>query len=131
MVIPTREALVREFGEDTGGKLYDVLKGNTQPEDYRSVAEWIKACYHPPSRAELKMKACDEILETCGVESIESKTYLVDDYNLYIVATYCNTGDTYAATILFETEGEKFRLTSWGDWVETSPRRYKLNDSEE
>lgn len=131
MVIPTRAKLVEAFGEEKGNALYEVLKGIKQPEDYPKVKAWIEACYHTPTnRAELKMKACDEILETCGVEAIESPSYQVDRYHHNIVATYCNTGDTYDVTILFETEAEKFRITSWGDWVEKSPRKYKLNDSE-
>jgi hypothetical protein len=130
MVIPTREALIQEFGDDKGVKLYDVLKSKTQPEDYPKTAAWIRACYHEPRPEEKKLRACDEILETYGTEAIESSVYQVDRFHHKIVAVYCNTGDSYAATILFETERERFVITSWGDWVESSPRKYKLNDTE-
>jgi hypothetical protein len=44
------------------------------------------------------------------------------------VALYCNTGDTYATTLLYDTLKRKFMLTSWGDFVETAPKRYGLQE---
>ena len=59
----------------------------------------------------------NDVLSGCGVESITTENY-IDGYYQNIAALYVNRGDTYDATILYDTENEKFILTSWGDWVE-------------
>jgi hypothetical protein len=130
MVIPKREALILNFGEEDGNKLYEVLKGIKPPQEYRKVEAWVRQCHNEPRSEEMKLCACDEILNTCGTEAIRAPDYHIDHYHLDIVAVYCNTGDSYAKTILFETERARFVITSWGDWIESSPSKYKLNTTE-
>jgi hypothetical protein len=35
---------------------------------------------------------------------------------------YCNTGETYASTVLYDVEWDRFYVTSYGDWLETAER---------
>lgn len=75
--------------------------------------------------ADKVLDLADKMLETYGVEFIEGD-YQVDRHYYNIVALYLNTGDTYGATLLFETERERFVLTTMGDWVERNERRYSI-----
>jgi len=76
-------------------------------------------------RVDLALKIVDLILDTHGVEAIRGEESN-DPYYGDVVATYCNTGDTYAATILYDVGRGRFELTSWGDWVEKNTKRYKI-----
>lgn len=64
------------------------------------------------------MKEIDRILETCGVEYVEKGGAFSPAFS------YCNTGDSYAPTILLIWEDgtfaqtARFIISSWGDWVE-------------
>jgi hypothetical protein len=47
------------------------------------------------------------------------------------VASYCNTGDTYALTVVHvrgDTWDESgcFLVTSWGDWLEQNERKFRV-----
>lgn len=56
------------------------------------------------------MKYLDILIECHGVESISS-----EDYSVYApVALYCNTGETYQATIIWEDKKKEFSIGSWG-----------------
>jgi len=63
------------------------------------------------------LDVCDQLLDTCGVESVNDENSW-DDYYANSIALYCNTGDSYAPTILYDTEMGLFDVTSWGDFVE-------------
>ena len=61
---------------------------------------------------DLKLAMANEILGTHGVE------YIGLGHNSHSPAiTYCNTGDTYAWTLLY-IHGTGYRVGSWGDLVE-------------
>lgn len=57
------------------------------------------------------MRAIDRVLETCGVEYMEPGEG-ANSPGFY----YCNTGETYAATII--KIRSRFRVACWGDIVE-------------
>lgn len=59
----------------------------------------------------------DKILTGHGVEA------LVAEDGDTLIATYVNMGDTYAPTLLFDWTDVRWRLTTWGDFVETAERR--------
>lgn len=126
---PSIRTLRQHWPLDTARKLRKVLDGTTDPESYDAVERWVRLCYGPPRRQELILAACDAILETHGTEAIHAEGAHVDSYHFDIVACYCNTGDSYAATILYDTARDRFVVTSWGDWVETAERtrRYSFN----
>lgn len=71
------------------------------------------------------MMLADRLMAAHGVEAITGD-YYVDGFYQNIVASYVNTGDTYNATLLHESETGKFIATSWGDWVERNERRYSI-----
>ena len=83
---------------------------------------WIDRCYHDPltghdSRAEVRMVAADELLRTFGVESIRGpRTW--DRYWQDTEVVYCNTGDTYAPTLLYRSRTDNFSVGTWGDIAE-------------
>lgn len=91
-------------------------------EKFPVTAAWMRTCYHAPTRIHAMMNACDEAIGTYGIESTEGR----NGRSL----KYCNTGDSYAATICFEFKqgffGRKLSrvfVGCWGDWVEKHGKR--------
>lgn len=76
-----------------------------------------------------RLAAIDKLLGAFGTEAIRGEWQ--NGYWCDIVAAYCNTGDTYALTVL-QVRGEgswqrsRFLVTTWGDWVERNEQRYGL-----
>jgi hypothetical protein len=96
--------------------------------DALNPAEWpVRRLDSLAKRASRALELIDDVLDTCGVESIRHESY-DGGYWGDVVASYCNTGDTYASTILFDTERDVFYVTSYGDWLEGAERtrRYKF-----
>jgi hypothetical protein len=68
-----------------------------------------------------RLEAIDKFLGTSGTEAIRGEWQ--NGYWCDIVASYCNTGETYDLTVL-HVRGDgwnpagRFIVTSWGDWVE-------------
>lgn len=75
--------------------------------------------------ADQALELADKLLSGHGVEPIRGD-YQVDRYYYDVVALYVNMGDTYNTTLLYETENERFLVTSWGDWVEKNERKYRI-----
>jgi hypothetical protein len=79
--------------------------------NFKATAQWVKACYNPPSFHDLKMAMADELCDTYGVEYIprgsNSKSPAIE---------YLNTGDTYTTTLLFVKS--RYRVGCYGDIVE-------------
>lgn len=74
-------------------------------------------------------KEIDEALEYfnkmfCGygIEAVFGK--YVDGYYLTVNLLYVNLGDTYIPTICYDTKEERFHICSWGDFVESKPKRF-------
>ncbi len=64
------------------------------------------------------MKLADELLETSGVEAIRVPEYQVDNFYYDVIAIYANTGDTYAPTLIYDTENGTYSIEGWGDFFE-------------
>lgn len=95
---------------DTAIKVRKVLKSTSVDaitETSSAALKYVRACYHRPPLHMVKLYAIDALIETHGVEGFQEKRLTVD---------YCNTGDSYAATIC-RVNG-RYRVTSWGDLVE-------------
>lgn len=88
------------------------------PRRFPRAVEWVRSCYHPPRPQALKLAALDELLGTYGVEAIQPEGAWVDRYYGSNVASYLNTGETYAPTLLLDHEQQRWKLTSWGDFLE-------------
>lgn len=86
------------------------------PRRFPRTYQWVNQCYNTPRRSEIKLFALDELLRTCGVESIECETIYVDGFYGNKVASYLNTGDSYATTLLLNHVHSRWQLTSWGDF---------------
>jgi hypothetical protein len=71
-----------------------------------------------PDAADAALETADAMLDGMGVEPLTPENAYVDRYYNNIVALYVNMGDTYAPTILYDTEYEQFMVTSWGDFLE-------------
>lgn len=119
---PSAKALIAAFGitpekADIARKL---IKGEQTTWDHnlfpRSNA-YFAGCYNKPSRLCRIMECLNELLGMHGVECLgEVRTYGPP-------AEYLNTGDTYAATLLFDRLANNFKLTSWGDWLEANENK--------
>ena len=72
------------------------------------------------------MEAIDKLLDNHGVETL-SKAGYDEDYSSYwgnSVAIYSNSGDTYNSTILFDLVGNRWMVTTVGDFVERHGDKY-------
>jgi hypothetical protein len=78
---------------------------------------------------EQAMCAISGLLDMHGVESLRADEYSDLPHDAFwwdTVALYCNAGDTYVATIVYDVLRGTFRVTSFGDWVETAERARRL-----
>lgn len=74
-----------------------------------------------------RLQAIDQLLGTFGTEAIRGEWQ--NGYWCDVVAAYCNTGDTYALTVLHVRgqgwhEQGRFIVSSWGDWAERNGEKY-------
>lgn len=74
---------------------------------------------------DVTLEAANALMNAHGIEAIRGD-YHVDNYYYDIVALYVNTGDTYNPTLLYETDTDRFTLTTLGDWVERNERKYRI-----
>jgi hypothetical protein len=121
MRYPTTKRIADELSvtDEQAKRIRGLMDGSIDPETSPAVQAWLRQCHHRPRASELIMCAIDEAFETHGVEAIRTKGTWIDNYHLDIRAVYCNTGDTYAATVLLDHKTGSYLLTSWGDFVES------------
>ncbi len=70
------------------------------------------------------LDCCNKILEGYGVEDIRGKDWV--PYYLDIALLYVNMGDTYTPTIIYDCVKERWHCCSWGDIVESDPKRFEI-----
>ena len=56
-----------------------------------------------------------------GVEAIEDNQWA--DYYLSIGLLYANTGDGYGRTLIYDTRVERWSVTAWADYIDSSAAR--------
>lgn len=95
-----------------------------EPKEARGLAEVLKRA-ETHNEVDAALDYANTLVEGHGVEAIRGD-YHVDGYYQDIVALYVNTGDTYSATILYDTERERYYATTFGDWVEKNQKRYSI-----
>ena len=76
-----------------------------------------------------RMPEIDKLLGLSGVESIHGEWQ--NGYWCNVVASYCNTGDTYATTVVHvrgDTWDESgcFLVCSWGSWLEQNETKFRV-----
>ena len=99
-----------------------IIKGpapTDESAEYPRTAAWVRGCYNMPLAQERRMAAIDEVLGTHGVEAVFRADAGVSESPLF---TYCNAGDTYAATVV-RYRGGTYAVACWGDIVESLERR--------
>lgn len=90
----------------------------------RDIANALRrAKYKHGSDIDRIMDHVDSELKAYGVESIRSETHGYRRRWGETVALYVNVGETYSATLIFDTLAERFAIESMGDFVERKERR--------
>src|SRR6266571_8032193 len=67
------------------------------------------------------LKTVSVLLHGYGVEYLPSK---LDTYSKGVGLEYVNMGETYTPTILYDCLTNRFICASWGDIVESEPKRF-------
>lgn len=106
------QALVADDAQ-AAALLHDILNGKHDPREVDRCDAWVRQCFNEPSLVEQQMAAADGLMECHGVEAILSE----GSYGECLMS-YVNTGDTYAATLVYDATKMEFSVSSWGDWVE-------------
>ncbi len=109
---------IEKYFPGKGKEIRNLLDGTRDPKEYPAVRAWVSKCYNEPNRVEQILCAVDSVLGTHGVECIFKRG------GIRPLLDYCNTGETYNATIAYRHDTCNFVITSWGDFVETYERRH-------
>jgi hypothetical protein len=118
--MPTLKELEDAF-PGKGDELLKLINGDYDPEQYATVANWIRQCYNRPNDTELVMKAIDEVIEGYGTEAIFGDDPRWPDLE------YVNMGDPYVTTIMYDYRTDEYIVGCWGDWLE----KYEAEKAEE
>lgn len=112
-----------DIDEQQARQVIGLIRGEISPFTVAGTDQWRRQCYHEPRETapETIMHAIDQVIGTCGTEAI----FGADGCTMPVLE-YCNTGDSYATTIMYDYVAGKYRLTSWGDLVERFGRRYGI-----
>lgn len=70
-------------------------------------------------RAEQIMGTASEVLGGHGVEALHDEAAYANAYFEDVIALYVNMGDPYVATVLYDTESERFLVAAWGDFQDS------------
>jgi len=70
------------------------------------------------------LRSLSDLISAFGIETIDEQDHW-DRYWGSTIAVYVNTGETYSATLLYDTREREFHVTSYGDWVESRERESK------
>jgi methylthioribose-1-phosphate isomerase len=97
-----------------------LLQAATEIEPHRRNLEWQRYNYINYSTADLRAELLDKLLGTFGVEYLfkGSDGLRGDPESMHDspILTYCNTGDTYATTLL-KYHG-RWQVGNWGSIAE-------------
>ena len=106
----------------TARRIRKILKGQEDPRTVEQTDAWVRSCYHEPAWREQAEHAVDVLLETSGVEAAFATGGRKSQRIGWPEFTYCNAGDTYATTIVFDRRADAVLLTCWGDTLERFER---------
>lgn len=102
--------------DGTGKEFYTLLleNGNLFPKyQFPHIHDFLLD-YRPKFWWETYIKYLDVLIETCGVEGLSTGDYSC----IHSVASYCNAGDTYNTTIIWDNLKKEFSIGCYGDLVE-------------
>ena len=72
---------------------------------------YLMQCHNMPKPYETSLHMYDEVLDTCGIESIRHLGEYVMDY--------CNTGESYHNTVCYDIQQKQFLICSQADFLES------------
>jgi hypothetical protein len=96
-------------------------------DNAHNIAMQIRAAIEKavdPGTVDAALDTCNALLKCYGVEAIRDNQW--DGYYCDIGLLYVNMGDTYAATVVYDTRRDAFYITSWGDIVESETKRFDM-----
>lgn len=95
-----------------------LIKGDIAPETFSNVKTWVNQCFNYPKLLEMIQEALNQVLGAYGTEPVENYDNWINSFYHYINYIYCNNGDIYQNTIIFDTEKEVFFINSVGNILE-------------
>jgi len=127
---PRRRSRVREGSPISPRQVLDFLgpymehESLDAPKESARIARILNGA-HGSRSVDNALEEVDKIIGGHGIEAIRGESYRGGYYG-DIVGLYVNMGDTYNATVVYDTETGKFELTTWGDWVEQHQDEYEI-----
>lgn len=106
------DTLMREFQIDkqTAQTVRGLVKGTIDPETVSpKTVRWVGQCYNRPDDVALILSALNDILGMHGVEGLGKN----DRHPYNPPFEYLNTGDAYAATVVYKSATGHFFISSW------------------
>lgn len=104
---------IKDVDTDIAKRVREVWRNMTREqlvESFPCCADYVRQCHHEPGIRVLCRMAINNLLGTDGVEHLGQSRHTRN--HVY----YCNAGDTYAVTVLFN--GNTLSVGCWGDLVE-------------
>lgn len=96
-------------------QIVHLITGLSNPDQYESVQNLLRDCYHEPDYHHKLMTALNEILTGHGIETIK----LTENWASPPDYEYINQGDQYTPTIMYDCQTGDFFVSSWEDVFET------------
>jgi hypothetical protein len=108
--------------------LGDNLLKEYAPKDADTTACEIRFAIIAATTPRMVDDALDRInglIHGYGVEAIRNPNDGWKRYYGDISLLYVNMGDTYAPTVIYDVKNQSWHITSWGDFIESKPRRFR------
>ena len=86
------------------------------PDRFKAARDWLRSCYNPPSKIELKLEMANDLCDGYGVEGFGECNMFIGPPLLYV-----NMGDSYDTT-LCRFRGA-WRVACWADFAENPKHR--------
>ena len=121
---PSVNAMVKYLGleRETALAIKRVLTGRIDLMTVESARKRQLEAYNPHEPLTLALEAVNELMELYGVEYIASKD---DTMHEVQGVEYINTGETYNLTMTYDYRDDLWRISSWGNYIELEPERFK------
>jgi len=121
---PSVNAMVKYLGleRETALAIKRVLTGRIDLMTVESARKRQLEAYNPHEPLTLALEAVNELMELYGVEYIASKA---DTMHEVQGVEYINTGETYNLTMTYDYRDDLWRISSWGNYIELEPERFK------
>jgi hypothetical protein len=100
------KSVIKEQSEFEGKKLQDVVNNLNVHKNLIN-----------PDMVDEIMEILNDRMGGFGIEALRGKEN--DKYLGDVIALYIDMGDTYARTVIYDTQEKEFHLKSWGDFMES------------